>query len=121
MEDQILERLEKDLPGLTRISLIMLAAFLLSLGLQSIANWIMANVSQNALKKMRTDLFQVLQVLSLSFFDRNPAGDLMSRLTNDIHAVNHAISMNVTSLMASVLTLIGILIAMFSLNVWLAV
>ena len=112
--------LEKDLPGLTRISLIMLATFLLSLGLQSIANWIMANVSQNALKKMRTDLFQVLQVLSLSFFDRNPAGDLMSRLTNDIQAVNHAISMNVTSLMASVLTLIGILIAMFSLNVWLA-
>ena len=44
----------------------------------------------------------------------------MSRLTNDIQAVNHAISMNVTSLMASVLTLVGILIAMFSLNVWLA-
>ena len=112
--------LEKDLPGLTRISLIMLAAYLFSVGLQAIANWIMANVSQKALKKMRTDLFQKLQALSLSFFDRNPAGDLMSRLTNDIHAINHAVGMSVTSLMANVLTLIGILIAMFSLNVWLA-
>jgi len=111
---------EKDLPGLTRISLIMLAAYLLSVGLQAIANWIMANASQKALKKMRTDLFQKLQLLSLSFFDRNPAGDLMSRLTNDVNAINHAISTNVTSLMANMLTLVGILIAMFSLNIWLA-
>jgi len=69
---------------------------------------------------MRTDLFQKLQLLSLSFFDRNPAGDLMSRLTNDINAVNRAVSMNVTSLVTNILTLVGILVAMFSLNVWLA-
>ncbi len=112
--------IEKDLPGLTRISLIMLAASVLSVGLRAIANWIMANASQKALKKMRTDLFQKLQLLSLSFFDHNPAGDLMSRLTNDINAVNHAISLNVTSLVANVLTLVGILIAMFALNMWLA-
>jgi len=111
---------EKDLPGLTRISLIMLAASVFSVGLRAIANWIMANASQKALKKMRTDLFHQLQLLSLSFFDRNPAGDLMSRLTNDINAVNHAISLNVTSLVANILTLVGILIAMFALNVWLA-
>ncbi len=111
---------EKDLPGLTRISLIMLAASVLSVGLRAIANWVMANASQKALKKMRTDLFQQLQLLSLSFFDRSLAGDLMSRLTNDINAVNHAISMSVTSLMANVLTLVGILIAMFALNLWLA-
>ena len=111
---------EKDLPGLTRISLVMLAASVFSVGLRAIANWIMANASQKALKKMRTDLFHQLQLLSLSFFDRNPAGDLMSRLTNDINSVNHAISLNVTSLVANVLTLVGILIAMFALNVWLA-
>ncbi len=111
---------ERDFNGLTRISLIMLTAYLLSVGLRAIANWIMAIATQNALKKMRTDLFQQLQLLSLSFFDRNSAGDLMSRLTNDINTVNHAISMNVTSLMANVLTLVGILIAMFSLNMWLA-
>jgi len=111
---------EKDLPGLTRISLTMLAAYVLSMGLQTIANWIMANASQKALKEMRTDLFQQLQLLSLSFFDHHPAGDLMSRLTNDINAIDQAISMNVISLMANVLTMVGILIAMFSLNAWLA-
>jgi ATP-binding cassette subfamily B multidrug efflux pump len=69
---------------------------------------------------MRRDLFEHLQALSLRFFDRNPAGELMSRLTNDIDAINQAVSQNVTSIIASVLTLVGILIAMFVLNFWLA-
>ena len=110
----------KDLPGLTRIALLMLGTYLLSLGLQAVSSWIMANASQKVLKKMRTDLFHKLQLLSLSFFDRNPAGDLMSRLTNDINAINRAVSMNATSFVTNVLTLVGILVAMFSLNVWLA-
>jgi ATP-binding cassette subfamily B protein len=68
---------------------------------------------------MRKDLFEHLQSLPLSFFDRNPAGELMSRLTNDIDAINQAVSQNVVSLVASVLSMAGILIAMFLMNVWL--
>lgn len=44
----------------------------------------------------------------------------MSRLTNDIDAINRAISQNVTGLISNILTLVGVLVAMFSLNVWLA-
>ena len=69
---------------------------------------------------MRTDLFSHLQALPISFFDRNPAGELMSRLTNDIDAINQAVSQNVTSLIASVFSMVGILIAMFVLDRWLA-
>jgi len=111
---------EKDLPGLTRISLLLLGTYLLSTFLQFVANWMMASASQEALKEMRKELFDHLQLLSLRFFDRNPAGDLMSRLTNDINAVNRAISMNVTSLIANVLSVVGIIAAMFILNGWLA-
>jgi ATP-binding cassette subfamily B multidrug efflux pump len=68
------------------------------------------------LKQIRRDLFGHLQTLPLSFFDRNPAGELMSRLTNDIDAINQAVSQNVTSLVASVLSMVGILIAMFLLD-----
>jgi ATP-binding cassette subfamily B multidrug efflux pump len=106
--------------GLATLALWMLATYLLSNLFQAIANWIMADVSQRALKQMRRDLFEHLQTLSLSFFDRNPAGQLMSRLTNDIDAINQAVSQNITSLIASVLSMAGILIAMFILNVWLA-
>ncbi len=108
-----------DLPGLAKISLLMLAAFTLNAVFQGLSNWMMARVSQGALKQMRRDLFQHLQTLSLRFFDRNPAGELMSRLTNDIDAINQAVSQNVVSIFASVLTLVGILIAMILLNFWL--
>ena len=110
----------KQADGLARIALIMLVTILFSAGLQAVANFMMARVSQQALKKMRTDLFAHLQSLSLRFFDRNPAGELMSRLTNDIDAINQAVSQNVTALIASVFSLVGILIAMFALNTWLA-
>jgi ATP-binding cassette subfamily B multidrug efflux pump len=110
----------KQLAGLAQLAIWMLVVYLLSNVFQAIAGWIMASISQRALKQLRRDLFSHLQTLPLSFFDRNPAGDLMSRLTNDIDAINQAVSQNVTSLLASVLSMVGILIAMFVLNVWLA-
>ena len=110
----------KQAAGLATIALIMLGVYLLNNLFQAIANWVMAGISQRALKQMRKDLFSHLQTLPIAFFDRNPAGELMSRLTNDIDAINQAVSQNVTSLLASVLTMVGILIAMFILNRWLA-
>jgi len=110
----------KEAAGLAWIALLMLAVYLLNNLFQAIANWIMAGISQKALKQMRHDLFQHLQALSLAFFDRNPAGELMSRLTNDIDAINQAVSQNVMALIASVLSMAGIVAAMFVLNVWLA-
>ncbi len=112
--------LAKDIPGTVRIAVIMLVIYLLGAGFQAASGWFMARVSQGALKQMRKDLFAHLQSLSLSFFDRNPAGELMSRLTNDIDAINQAVSQNLVSIIASLLTLVGILIAMFVMNFWLA-
>ena len=110
----------KDTAGLVLTAGEMLAAYLGYNLFQAIAAWIMARTSQQALKQMRTDLFLHLQTLSLSFFDTHTTGGLMSRLTNDIDAINQAVSQNVTSLIASVLSMLGILIAMFILNPWLA-
>jgi len=110
----------KDPAGLAAIALWMLIAYLLNNLFQAFANWIMARVSQQALKQLRFDLFRHLQSLSIGFFDSNPTGGLMSRLTNDIDAINQAVSQNVTSLIASVLTMLGILITMFVINHWLA-
>jgi ATP-binding cassette subfamily B protein len=110
----------KNASGLARIAVLMLAVYLLTNLFNAVANWVMSVVSQRALKRLRRDLFEHLQTLSLSFFDHHPAGELMSRLTNDIDAINQAVSQNVTSLVASVLSLAGILVTMFILNAWLA-
>ncbi|MBX3010572.1 MAG: ABC transporter ATP-binding protein [Caldilineaceae bacterium] len=110
----------KRVDGLAGIALLMLATYLFNNFFQAVAGWWMAAISQKALKQLRQDLFDHLQMLPMSFFDRNPAGQLMSRLTNDIDAINQAVSQNVTTLLAGVLSLIGILVAMFALDLWLA-
>ncbi|MFN8595886.1 MAG: ABC transporter ATP-binding protein [Anaerolineae bacterium] len=110
----------KQVAGLAPIALAMLGVYVLNNVFQAISGWIMASVSQRALKGLRRELFAHLQTLTLRFFDRNTAGELMSRLTNDIDAINQTVSQNVTTLLASVLSLVGILIAMFVLNAWLA-
>jgi len=106
--------------GLSTLALLLLVAYLLDNGFQAASSWLMAHISQDALRRLRRDLFEHLQTLSIQFFDSHTAGGLMSRLTNDIEAINQAVSQNVVSLVASVLSLIGIVIAMFLLNPWLA-
>ena len=110
----------RQINGLSGLALLLLTAYLLDNGFQAISSWLMARISQDALRRLRRDLFEHLQRLSIQFFDRHTAGELMSRLTNDIEAINQAVSQNVVSLVASVLSLIGIVIAMFILNPWLA-
>jgi ATP-binding cassette subfamily B multidrug efflux pump len=106
----------RDPAGLGRIALWMLAAYVLNNLFQAAAGWLMAGISQRGLQDLRRDLFGRLQILPVRFFDRNPAGDLMSRLTNDIDAINQAVSQNITALAAGVLSMVGILAAMFVLD-----
>jgi ATP-binding cassette, subfamily B, multidrug efflux pump len=106
--------------GLAQQALLLLVVYLLDNGFQAASAWLMAGISQDALRRLRRDLFEHLQNMSIAFFDVHTAGELMSRLTNDIEAINQAVSQNVLSLLASVLSLVGILIAMFVLNAWLA-
>lgn len=81
-----------------------------------IQGWIMAGVSQRIVLKLRTVLFEKLQKLPLKFFDSNPHGEVMSRLTNDIDNVSNTISQSVIQLMTSVITISGSLVMMIRLS-----
>jgi len=109
-----------DLAGLLRIILLMLGAYV-GVWLTSVGqSMVMTRLSQKAMRSLRRDLFEHLQTLSLSFFDRYPHGELMSRLTNDLDAISRVLSQNVTDLFSGLLTLAGILVMMFAINFWLA-
>jgi len=81
---------------------------------------LVARFSQNAMRQLRHDLFDHTQALSLSFFDKYAHGELMSRLTNDVQAISSVLTQNITSLISGLLSLVGIIVMMFVLNVWLA-
>jgi ATP-binding cassette subfamily B protein len=103
-----------------RIVLLLAGTYLASTVAQAAAGWMMAVISQRSLMRLRKDLFEHMQTLSLGFFDKRPAGDLMSRLTNDVDAIGAALAQNVTQLISGLLTLVGVMVAMLSLNAWLA-
>ena len=110
----------RDMGGLLRISLLMLGVYVAAWLTMTIRDTLMATTAQKAMRTLRRDLFEHLQTLSLSFFDRHPHGELMSRLTNDLDAVNQVLSQNVTQLFGGLLSLVGIVVMMFAINFWLA-
>ncbi len=79
-----------------------------------------AYVGQRAMYDLRVELFAHVQHLSLSFFDRNPVGRLMTRITNDIDALTEMVSRGVVAIFGDVFMLVGIIGAMLLLDARLA-
>ncbi|MCE5257931.1 MAG: ABC transporter ATP-binding protein/permease, partial [Chloroflexi bacterium] len=109
-----------DLAGLSRIGLLLLAVYLGSWGANYGQAYVMTAAVQRIMRSLRRDLFEHLQTLSLAYFDRHSTGELMSRMTNDIDAVNRVVAQNIVDLVSSLLNLVGILVIMIVLNHWLA-
>jgi ATP-binding cassette subfamily B protein len=109
-----------NLSALLRSILFMLIVYVLSTAAQLIQGVLIARIAQNAIRALRTDLFTHLQTLTLRFFDSRTQGDLMSRLTNDMDAINQVLTYNATQLFTGVLTVVGTLVIIFVLNPWLA-
>jgi ATP-binding cassette subfamily B protein len=77
-------------------------------------------VGQNALFDLRQKLFSHVQTLSFKFFDSRPAGSVLVRIINDVNALQDLLPNGIISLLQDVLTLIGIVIIMLTMNVSLA-
>ncbi len=73
-------------------------------------------VGQRTLARMRLEIFSTIQRFSLRFFDKNPAGDLMSRLVNDTDVLNQLFSQGIFQVFGSLFGLVGIVIAMVALD-----
>ena len=106
--------------GLVQIMLLLLAVYVVGFVSQYGQTSLIGSIGQRFLSALRTQIFDKVQSLSIAFFDQNKAGDLMSRLVNDIQVINQLLSQGVTQVIGSVFSLVGILIAMLVLNVPLA-
>ena len=77
---------------------------------------LMIGVSQNAIEKIRNDLFEKLQSLPIRFFDNESNGEIMSRFTNDIDNIDVMLNNSLTSLVSGTVTLIGTFVFMVTTN-----
>ncbi|HEY41271.1 MAG TPA: ABC transporter ATP-binding protein [Dehalococcoidia bacterium] len=93
---------------------------LLNWGSQWLQILYMAYIGQGVLFTLRKQMFDHLQKLSLSFFDRHEVGRLMSRVQNDVTALQEVVSAGVLDISADLLSLIGIVVMLFISNAQLA-
>ncbi len=112
--------LRGDRPGLTRIMLALLAVYAVGTLASRGQVWQVGAIGQHVLASLRARLFDRFQRLPLGFYDRRPVGDLMSRVINDVDTLNQLLSQGLTQLVGSLFSLIGILIAMLTLDLPLA-
>ncbi|BAY88115.1 MULTISPECIES: ABC transporter ATP-binding protein [unclassified Tolypothrix] len=98
--------------------LLALLGVIYSLGVWAIRGQIMRVgwIMQRLLAQLRQDIFIKIQSLPLSFFDRSEAGDLMSRLLNDVNTVNQAFGQTIAQMLGNIFSLVGIVIAMLTIN-----
>ena len=103
-----------------RLAMLLVAASAVAFGLNYGQNILLHHLGQNIVLTIRGDLFSHLQRMDLAFFDRNPVGRLVTRLTNDTENLSHMYSHVLVSLFKDVLMLVGIVVVMFRLNAELA-
>lgn len=106
--------------GLVKWVIVLFCVYALSSLAGCFQNYINADVASQTVNKIRTDLFNKIETLSLRFFDSTPHGELLSRFTNDIDNIGITLSNSIIELTSNLIQLVGVLIFMLILNVKLA-
>jgi ATP-binding cassette subfamily B protein len=105
-----------DFKGLNLIGVLFLAILIFGFILQFLQMYLINWIGQKVMYDMRGQIFAHIQGLSLSFFDRNPVGRLVTRVTTDVESLHQMLSSGVVAIFGDIFTLIGIVIALLILN-----
>ena len=107
---------EGDLGRLTAVVGLFLVAAVAALGLSSANTYLTGWVGERMLADLRSRLFRHLERLSMGFYERNRAGVIVSRITNDVEALDQLVTDGVTSLVQNTLLLAGSAVVLFFLD-----
>jgi ATP-binding cassette subfamily B protein len=110
----------KDTHALTIIVIAFLAAAVINWVATYAQTFLINWVGQRALQDLRIEVFQHLQRLSIGFYSRNRAGVLISRLTNDVQALDQLVTEGISTLFSATLTLVGTAVILVALDPGLA-
>jgi ATP-binding cassette, subfamily B, multidrug efflux pump len=106
--------------GITQIAMIYLGSLLLSYLFEFIQTYTMQWTGQKIMFDMRKQIFDHLQTMHVGFYDRNPVGRLVTRLTSDVDALNEMFTSGVFAIFEDIFVLAGIVFVMLRMKWWLA-
>jgi ATP-binding cassette, subfamily B, multidrug efflux pump len=107
---------EKDLSGLHGIAVLYVLALAGAFLVRFAQAYVMQMTGQRVMLDMRREIFGHLQKLHVAYFDRNPVGRLMTRVTTDVDAVNELFTAGVVTVFGDLFTLFGIMGVMLAMN-----
>ena len=106
--------------GITQIAALYLGALCLSLGLEFVQTYLMQWTGQKIMFDLRSQIFRHIQTQDTGFFDKNPVGRLVTRVTSDVDALNEMFTSGVLAIFEDVFVLVFIVAIMMGMNWWLA-
>ncbi len=98
------------------VLMILLGLYLISAAFMYIQQYIMASVAQTTIYRLRKEVDEKLSRLPLKYFDSHSHGDILSRAVNDMDNMSTTLQQSVTQLITSAVTLLGVLIMMFTIS-----
>ena len=104
------------LAGLAGLIALLAVIYLLGAAATYAQSATMVQLAERGVNRLRKELFDTLQTLPLSYFDKHPHGELMSRFTNDADNVQMALQQSVVSLVQSCLMFVGLVVLMLVIN-----
>jgi ATP-binding cassette subfamily B protein len=105
-----------NLDGLARLGLLYVGVVLAGFSLQYVQFYLMQWVGQRIMLDLRLRLFRQIQRQELAYFDRNPVGRLMTRISSDVEALHELFTSGIVAIFGDFLTLMGIVMMMFYLD-----
>ena len=96
--------------------LLLIGIYAMSASFAFIQGWIMSGIAQKMSFRLRGDISRKINRMPIAYFESNTVGDVLSRITNDVDMMGQSLSQSVTQLIASVCTLVGVLIMMLSIS-----
>ncbi len=105
-----------DFDKIGRILILLMGLYVLSALFSFIQGFIMTGVSQKLTYRMRKEISEKINRMPMNYFDRQPHGEILSRITNDVDTLSQSLNQSATQLITSVATIIGVLVMMLSIS-----
>jgi ATP-binding cassette subfamily B protein len=105
-----------DFAAIARLLAWLVALYIVSNVFQYLMQYLMANVAQKTVYTLRQEVEAKFDRLPLKFFDSHTRGEVMSRAVNDLDSISGTLQQNLTQLLTSVLTLIGVIVMMLTIS-----
>lgn len=116
MMTMLFQAVNIEVSEVTRYGLIIVSLYIIAGILGYFQGYLMSKVSVEVSKKLRSEISAKINKLPLKYFDTNSYGDVLSRVTNDVDTVGNTLERTLSSLVTSLVTIIGIPIAMFTIS-----